>query len=66
VVEEGALVLDMDDGTGTPPVQAGTTGIMTPQTDTTTAHFTNVYAVGAQDFNNFSSGCSLCEFDMIA
>lgn len=57
----GALVLDLDD------FQAGVGGIITPQTDTTTAHFTSAYAVAAQDFNNFSPTiCSLCEFDMIS
>jgi hypothetical protein len=55
----GALVLDLD------VVLSGASGVMIPQTDTTTAHFTGNYAVAAQDFNNFNSKCPLCEFDVI-
>jgi len=55
----GALALDLDSNL------SGTSGVLLPQTDTTTTHFTGNYAVGAQDFNNFNSTCKLCEFDMI-
>jgi hypothetical protein len=55
----GALVLDLD-----LPL-SGASGVLIPQTDTTTAHFTGNYAVAAQDFNNFNSKCPLCEFDMV-
>jgi hypothetical protein len=55
----GALLLDL----GNFP---GSTGLVTPQTDNTTASFNGSYAVGWQDFNTFYSGCSLCEFDMVA
>jgi hypothetical protein len=56
----GALVLDLD------PILAGSTGVLIPQTDTTTAHFTGNYAVGWQDFNNFiAPACGLCEFDFV-
>lgn len=41
----GALVVDMT------PVLSGGVGIITPQTDTTTANFTGNYAFGGQDFN---------------
>jgi hypothetical protein len=55
----GALVLDLD------IVLSGASGVLIPQTDTTTAAFTGNYAVAAQDFNNFNSKCPLCEFDMV-
>ncbi len=55
----GALVLDLD-----LPL-SGASGVLIPQTDTTTAAFTGNYAVAAQDFNNFNSNCPLCEFDMV-
>ena len=55
----GALALDLDSNL------SGTSGVLLPQTDTTTAHFAGNYAVGAQDFNNFNSTCKLCEFDMV-
>jgi hypothetical protein len=55
----GALVLDLD------IVLSGASGVLIPQTDTTTAHFTGNYAVAAQDFNKFNSKCPLCEFDMV-
>ncbi|MGA8867062.1 MAG: hypothetical protein WB510_08845 [Candidatus Sulfotelmatobacter sp.] len=54
----GALVLDLD------AALAGTTGVLIPQTDTTAASFAGNYAVGWQNFNEFSA-CSLCEFDMV-
>lgn len=41
----GALVVDMS------PLLSGGVGIITPQTDTTTANFTGNYAFGGQDFN---------------
>jgi hypothetical protein len=54
-----ALVLDLD------VVLSGASGVLIPQTDTTTASFTGNYAVGAQDFNSFNANCNLCEFDMV-
>lgn len=56
----GALILDLND------VLAGGTGIVIPQTDATAANFNGNYAVGWQNFNNFSKHCLLCESDMIA
>jgi len=56
----GALVLDLDD------VMAGVTGVLVPQTDITAADFNGNYAAGWQDFNNFNSDCTLCEFDIVA
>ena len=56
----GGLALDLDDGL------AGITGTLTPQTDPAAASFTGNYGVGWQNINFFSSGCELCEFDMIA
>jgi hypothetical protein len=48
----------------------GTTGVVVPQTDASSASFSGQYAVGAQDGNNFaalaSPNCTECEFDMIA
>jgi hypothetical protein len=55
----GALVLDLD------IVLSGASGVLIPQTDTTTAHFTGNYAVAAQGFTTFNSKCNLCEFDMV-
>jgi hypothetical protein len=58
----GALVLDLD------AVLAGGTGVLIPQTDSTAMSFTgstNSYAVGWQDFNDFSS-CFDCELDFLA
>jgi hypothetical protein len=55
----GALVLDLD------IVLSGASGVLIPQTDTTTAHFTSNYAVAAQGFTTFNSKCNLCEFDMV-
>lgn len=44
---------------------SGMTGVLTPQTDTSTSAFAGNYAVGMQNINNFSSGCTACEFDMV-
>ncbi len=55
----GGLVLSLD------AVLAGTTGVLVPQTDTTTASFAGNYLAGIQDFNDFST-CTLCEFDVVA
>ena len=55
----GALILDLDE------VLAGGTGVVIPQTDAAVADFKGNYAVGWQNFNNFSE-CVLCESDMIA
>ncbi len=41
----GALVVDMT------PTLSGGIGVITPQTDTSTASFTGIYAFGGQDFN---------------
>ncbi len=60
----GALFLDTD------PILASGIGVVTPQTDATTAvaDFNGSYAVGWQNFNSFSSNQSLdfLEFDMLA
>jgi hypothetical protein len=56
----GALLLDLDD------VLAGVTGVLVPQTGTTAADFNGNYAVGWQDFNDFNSDCTLCEFNIVA
>jgi hypothetical protein len=48
----GALIVDLDDA-------IPGTGIMVPQTDTTTANFTGSYAYGAQEYF-----CDFCEFDV--
>lgn len=50
----GALIADLD------PALPGGTGVLVPQTDTSTASFTGNYAFGAQDFNDFC-----CEFDFL-
>jgi len=56
----GALLVELDS------INAGATGIVTPQTDTATASFAGNYAVGWQDFNDFNVACGICEFDMVA
>jgi len=56
----GGLLLDLDDSL------AGGTGLVTPQTDPTSASFTGSYAFGAQVYNTFNSNCPLCEFDFVA
>jgi hypothetical protein len=70
----GALVLDMDTIVHYfNNLFAGITGVIIPQTDTSTASFTGNYAFGAQDFNAFnpSSTCSSgldaipCELDFV-
>ena len=50
----GALIADLD------PALPGGTGVVVPQTDTSTASFTGTYTFGAQDFNAFC-----CEFDFV-
>jgi hypothetical protein len=51
----GALVADLD-------TFLNGTGVLTPQTDTSTASFAGNYAYGAQDF----WGCgAVCEFDLV-
>jgi hypothetical protein len=57
----GALALDLDG------ILPGTTGVLIPQTDAATAatDFNGNYAVGWQNYNNFTD-CTLCEFDMVA
>jgi hypothetical protein len=55
----GALVLDLDD------ILAGTTGVLIPQVPFVAADFTGDYAVGMQNFNSFSEGCTVCEFDLV-
>jgi hypothetical protein len=55
----GAVVNDLDDSL------PGTTGVLTPQTDTATGSFTGAYTAGFQGYNNFTA-CSLCEVDMVA
>lgn len=54
-----ALVNDLDD------VLSGMTGVLIPQTDTSTASFAGNYAVGMQETNAFTI-CFECEFDMVA
>jgi hypothetical protein len=51
----GGLIADLD------PALPGGTGIIVPQTDTSTASFTGPYIFGGQDFYNFSG-----EFDFVA
>ncbi|MGB6251093.1 MAG: hypothetical protein WCC78_20215 [Terriglobales bacterium] len=58
----GALVIDLSDT----EVLPGVSGVLIPQTDTSTADFNGNYAVGWQDFNFYSEDCSLCEFDVVA
>jgi len=55
----GALVLELDTSL------AGGTGVLAPQTDTSSASFAGNYAAGWQNFNYFGS-CGDCEFDMLA
>ena len=55
----GALVLDMD------LIMAGGTGVLVPQTDSSSASFSGNYAVEWQNHNSFSV-CGDCEFDMVA
>jgi hypothetical protein len=55
----GALLLDLDGSL------AGGTGLVIPQTDTSTGDFLGNYAAGWQDLNDFGI-CGLCEFDVIA
>jgi len=50
----GALLADLD------PALPGGTGVLVPQTDTSSGSFTGNYAFGAQDFNDFC-----CEFDFV-
>jgi hypothetical protein len=51
----GALLADMDG------ILPGGTGVVVPQTDTSTSSFTGNYAFGAQGFNSYC-----CEFDFVA
>jgi hypothetical protein len=51
----GALLADMDG------ILPGGTGVVVPQSDTSTSSFTGNYALGAQGFNGFC-----CEFDFVA
>ncbi len=53
----GALVLDLDS------VLSGGTGIVIPQTDTTSANFNGTYALGAQEY--FAHGGVVFEFDYL-
>jgi hypothetical protein len=53
----GALVADMDSAL------PGGTGVLIPQTNTTSAQFTGHYAFGAQDTNLFIG--TACEFDFV-
>jgi len=55
----GALVLDFAAN------NAGGTGALTPQTDSTAASFAGNYVAAWQDFNYFGS-CNDCEFDMLS
>jgi hypothetical protein len=52
----GAVVADLD-------VTLNGTGVLTPQTDTSTASFAGNYAFGAQDFFGCGVGLGTCEFD---
>jgi hypothetical protein len=56
----GGLLLDLADSL------ASGVGLVTPQTDPSSASFTGSYAFGAQAYNTFNSGCQLCEFDFVA
>jgi hypothetical protein len=59
----GALVLDLSLlASGS---LAGGTGVLIPQTDTSTSVFANNYVAGWQNFNLFTN-CGSCEFDMLA
>lgn len=56
-----ALVLDLD--TSLP----STTGVIVPQTDTSTSSVAGSYAMGALDINNYHfPNCTECEFDLDA
>lgn len=57
----GGLLLDQSS-----ILVGGLTGFVIPQTDTATASFAGNYAVGWQNYNNFSAACTQCEFDMAA
>ena len=59
----GALVLDLS--VLTSGSLAGGTGVLIPQTDTSTSSFANNYVAGWQNFNLFTN-CGSCEFDMLA
>jgi hypothetical protein len=54
----GAVVADLD-------VTLNGTGVLTPQTDTSTASFAGNYAFGAQDFFGCGVGLGTCEFDYV-
>jgi len=56
----GAVLLELD------PILASGTGVVTPQTSTSSAGFSGNYAVGVQDFNEFNGACLQCEFDFVA
>jgi hypothetical protein len=58
----GALIVDLSPSGITP----GGIGVITPQTDTTTASFNGTYVAGFQNFNNFNNTCYACEFDMVS
>ena len=60
----GALLLDLDTSLPASASLAGGTGIITPQTDPSIASFAGNYAANWQAFK--TSGCSECEFDMLA
>jgi hypothetical protein len=55
----GALIADLDGFT------LNGTGVLTPQTDTTTAHFTGSYAFGAQEFNGLNVNVFPAELDLV-
>jgi hypothetical protein len=58
----GALVADLDSSlNGT----LNGTGVLIPQTDTATAHFTGNYAFGAQDYNSLNPSNHGWEFDFV-
>jgi hypothetical protein len=59
----GALVADLD---GATPVSGlNGTGVVIPQTDTSTASFAGSYAFGAQDYNNPRLATLGWEFDLV-
>ena len=55
----GALVADLDG------FNLNGTGVLIPQTDTSTASFAGTYAFGAQDFNDFHGANFGWEFDFV-
>ena len=57
----GALVIDLSDSEELP----GVSGVLIPQTDTSTADFNGNYAVGFQ-FQRLLGRLRACEFDVIA